>query len=100
MDEKRESDREPRPAPEIEPPTTLLLRCWHDGEASVIRQLLSTYGIACQVVSHVSHNVFPVAREIRILVSPSRAEEARVLIAEHRRDGLRVLPGGAEEALD
>lgn len=76
----------------------LLMRTWSDGEAMMIRQLLSSYGIACQVVSDVSHTVLPIAidglGEVRILVSGRCLVEARGLLAEHRRHGLRLIQGG------
>jgi hypothetical protein len=76
----------------------LLLKCWSDGEASVIRQLLTSYGIPCQIVSDITHTVLPITidglGEIRILVPASRLQEARTLIADHRRSGLRVIRGG------
>ena len=69
-----------------------------DGEASIIRQLLETYGIPCQVISDIPHTVMPLSvdglGEIRILVPTSRLDEARSLIAEYRRDGMRVVRGG------
>jgi hypothetical protein len=74
------------------------MKSWSDGEATIIRQLLATYGIPCQVVSDVSHAVLPLSvdglGEIRIRVPAARLAEARSLIAEHRREGFRVLEGG------
>jgi hypothetical protein len=76
----------------------LLMRSWSDGEAAIIRQLLATYGIPCQVVSDISHTVLPFSLdglgEIRIFVAPSSLREAQSLLAEHRRQGLRVIRGG------
>jgi len=75
----------------------LLLRTWSDGEALLVRQLLATYGIRCQVVSDVPHSVLPIAvdglGEIRIVVPASRLDEARGLLADHLRQGLRVIDG-------
>ena len=71
---------------------------WSDGEAMMVRQLLASYGIPCQVVSDVPHSVLPLTvdglGEIRIFVPASRFEEARSLLADHLRQGLEVLDGG------
>lgn len=76
----------------------LLLTLWNGGEAVVIRQLLASYGIPCQVESEIPYSLLPVClsglSEIRILVFASSLDEARRLLAEHRRHGLRVLRGG------
>jgi hypothetical protein len=83
-------------------PCALLVTAGHDGEAMVVRQLLATYGIPCQVLPDVSQALpIPVGRrgEIRILVPVSRLNEARSLLAEHRRQGLRVVRGGRSRAL-
>ncbi len=80
----------------------LLMTCWNDGEAELVRHLLDAYGIPCQVVSAVPHSVYPFTvdglGEIRILVPASRHEEASALLAEHRRKGLESVPGGEDEA--
>jgi hypothetical protein len=74
------------------------MRTWSDGEAAMIRQLLESYGIPCQVVSDVSHCVLPFSLdglgEVRILVPAGRLREARMILAEHRRQGLTVIRGG------
>ena len=73
----------------------LLLRTWSDGEAAVVRQLLDQYGIACRVVSDVTHAVLPLSvdglGEIRLLVASDRFEEAEQILAEHRRQGLEIV---------
>jgi hypothetical protein len=78
-----------------EEPAALLLQVWDDGEAEVVRRLLETYGIPCQVVSSISHRVFPLSvdglGEIRILVPSDRLHDAEAIVAEHRRQGLEVL---------
>lgn len=76
-------------------PCAQLVRVWTSGEAMIIRQLLASYGIACQVVSPVSRT-FSIdgLGAIRILVSEDRLDQARKLLAEHRRQGLRVIRGG------
>jgi hypothetical protein len=70
----------------------LLMKTWDDGEAEILRQLLSAYHIPCQVVSDVPHSVFPLSvdglGEIRILVPASRRREAEEVVAEHRRGGI------------
>jgi len=75
----------------------LLVRTWNDGEAAMVRQILASYGIPCQVVSDVPHTVLPLTvdglGEIRILVSAERLDEARELLAEHRRQGLEIVDG-------
>jgi hypothetical protein len=77
---------------------SLLLKTWSDSEAEMVRQILDGYGIACQVVSDVTHAVLPLSvdglGEIRILVLPSRLDEAREILAEHRRRGLEIVPDG------
>jgi hypothetical protein len=82
----------------------LLMRTWSDGEAAMIRQLLETYGIPCQVVSDVSHCVLPFSLdglgEVRILVPAGRIQEARTILAEHRRQGLSVIQGGLRPSDD
>lgn len=80
------------------PERALLMSCWSDGEAAIIRQLLDTYGIPCQVVPDATHSPLPIApagrTEVHILVSSERLALARSLLADHRRQGLRVVPGG------
>jgi hypothetical protein len=77
---------------------------WSDGEAEMVRQLLEGYGIPCQVVSDVPHTVLPISvdglGEVRILVPADRLEEARRLLAEHRREGLSIVDGGREGPQD
>lgn len=76
----------------------LLVRTWNDGEAAMVRQILASYGIPCQVVSDVPHTVLPLTvdglGEIRILVPAERLDEARELLAEHRRQGMELVDGG------
>lgn len=76
------------------------MRTWNDGEAAMVRQILASYGIPCQVVSDVPHTVLPLTvdglGEIRILVPAERLDESRELLAEHRRQGLELVDGGAE----
>lgn len=77
----------------------LLMRTWNDGEAEIVRNLLESYGIPCQVVSDITHSVLPLSidglGEITIFVPRSAFEEASDLLAQHRRNGLEGLPGGA-----
>lgn len=76
----------------------LLVTTWSDGEASIIKQLLETYGIICQVESDVPHTVFPLSvdglGEIRVLVAADRLEEARRILAEHLREGFKLVDDG------
>ena len=78
----------------------LLMKTWDDGEAAMVRQLLESYDIPCRLASDVPHTVWPISvdglGEIRILVPASRVEEAGAILAEHRRQGLHVVDGGAE----
>ena len=78
----------------------VLMRCGGDGEAGIIRQLLETYGIPCQVLPDVTRSCLPVgpagSGEVQILVPVERVAQARSLIADHRRQGLRVVPGGKD----
>jgi len=82
-------------------PSRLVVRTWSDGEALLVRQLLETYGIPCQVVSDVPHSLLPLSvdglGEIRILVPATRVDEARSLLAEHLRQGLEIVGGGKDE---
>lgn len=75
--------------------TALLMQVWSDGEADIVQRLLETYGIPCQVVSSISHRLFPLSvdglGEVRLLVPKDRLAEAEVIVAEHRRQGLEVL---------
>jgi hypothetical protein len=76
----------------------LLVRTWSDGEAAMLRQILESYGIPCQVVSDFTHTVLPLTvdglGEIRIFVPAGRLDEARELLAAHRRQGLEIVEGG------
>ena len=78
----------------------LVVRTWSDGEALLVRQLLESYGIPCQVVSDVPHSLLPLSvdglGEVRILVPATRVEEARSLLAEHLRQGLEIVDGGKD----
>ena len=86
---------------EAEHPNRLLVRTWSDGEALLVRQLLQSYGIPCQVVSDVPHTVLPLSvdglGEIRILVPEARADEAHRVLADHLRNGLELVDGGRGE---
>ncbi len=70
----------------------LLMKTWSDGEADVVRQLLGSYGIPCQVVSDITHAVYRFSMdglgEVRIFVPASRLEEATAILEEHRRHPL------------
>jgi hypothetical protein len=74
-----------RPDEEI----VLLMKTWTDGEAEMVRQLLASYGIPCQVVSDITHAIYPFTvdglGEIQILVPASSLESARNILDDHRR---------------
>lgn len=78
--------------------TCSLLRTANPSEALLIRQLLRTYGIPCRIVPQASVRLFPMAvgemAGAELLVESADVDRAHGLIAEHRRNGLRVLPGG------
>ena len=78
-----------------------LLRLWDDGEAELVRSLLETYSIPCRISSQIQHSIWPISvdglGEIRILVPPDRLEEAKEILAEHRRQGMEMIPGGKDE---
>jgi len=71
------------------------------GEALLVRELLASYGIPCRLVSDVSPTLLPITvwASGRIWLSVPRAGHAEAirLLAEHRRQGLRVLRGGKRE---
>ena len=95
-------EQHPRLDPEEEDDRVcvLLMRTWSDGEAELVRQILSVYGIPCQVVSDVPHAIFPLCvdglGEVRIRVLASQLGEAEAILAEHRREGLEILDGGID----
>ncbi len=64
----------------------------------MIRQLIDSYGIPCQVVCDAPHQLFPIcvdhATAWRVVVGRPDLASSRQLLAEHMRQGLRVLPGG------
>jgi hypothetical protein len=76
------------------------MKTWSDGEAEIVRHLLESYEIPCQVVSDVTHALLPIAvdglGEVRIFVLESSFEEASELIADHRRLGPDSLAGGRD----
>jgi ribonuclease-3 len=57
-------------------------------EASIVRGLLESHGVMALLSSAVAHNVFPLnvneLGEVKILVRPEEAEEARRIIDSHR----------------
>jgi len=81
-------------------PAALLMTTWNDSEAALVRQILENEGIPTQVVSDVPHTVLPIAvdglGEVRILVPAERLDEARALLAEHRREGRETIDVGGE----
>ena len=79
----------PREVPEG---SALLMKTWSDGEAEIVRHLLEANDIPCQVISDITHSVYPVAvdglGEIRIFVPEASLEEASAILADHLREGL------------
>jgi hypothetical protein len=77
------------------------METWSDGEAEMVRQILESNEIPCRVVSDVTHAVFPLSvdglGEIRLLVPRDRIDEALEILAQHRREGLEIVPGGLDE---
>jgi hypothetical protein len=75
---------------------TLLMTTWSDGEGEIVRQLLDECGIPCRMASDVPHTVLPLAvdglGEVRIFVPDDRIDEAREILAEHRRQGISAVP--------
>lgn len=75
-----------------------LLRLFSDGEAEIVRRLLDSYSIPCQVISQISHALWPLTvdglGELRILVQADRLEDAQQILAEHRRQGMEMVEGG------
>ena len=96
---------EPDPAAPVDlGDSELLMSTWDDGEAAMIRQILESHGIPTQVVSQVPHSVWPITvdglGEVRILVPAGKLDEAREVLAEHRRHGIEAdeaEPDGPEE---
>jgi hypothetical protein len=77
---------------EVPEGSALLMKTWSDGEAEIVRQLLEANDIPCQVISDITHSVYPVAvdglGEIRIFVSEASLAEASAMLADHLREGL------------
>ena len=73
-----------------------LLHTWDRAEAWLVRELIGSYGIRCQVASSDPHFLFPVAvaSGYQVMVETERLAEARRLLADHLRQGMQVLPGG------
>ncbi|HXH06750.1 MAG TPA: ribonuclease III [Vicinamibacterales bacterium] len=75
---------------------TVVFRTSSEIEASVVRGLLEAHGIPSVVLSGLARTVFPLtgSGELRVAVSPDRADAARQLIESHRREvpAGRVVP--------
>jgi ribonuclease III len=71
-----------------------IFRTQSDVEARIVRGLLEAHGVPTVVASHLPHAIFPMAidglGEVRILVHPDDADEARGIIESHRTE----LPNG------
>jgi len=80
---------------EVPEGSALLMKTWSDGEAEIVRHLLESNDIPCQVISDITHSVYPVAvnglGEIRILVPEASLEEASAILADHLREGLEAM---------
>jgi hypothetical protein len=68
----------------------VVARAFTDGEASVIKSLLGSYNIPCHYSSELPGRFYSIPAEegtgqIKILVPASLAQEARLVLEEHRR---------------
>ncbi len=85
----------PREVPEG---SALLMRTWNDGEADIVRLLLEANDIPCQVVSDITHSLYPLSvdglGEIRIFVPEASLEEASQILADHLREGFEEVSEG------
>ncbi|HEU5179683.1 MAG TPA: DUF2007 domain-containing protein [Candidatus Polarisedimenticolia bacterium] len=70
----------------------VIFRSWSDSEAELVRGLLESYGIPCQVISHITHSVVPLTvdglGEIRLSVPDEAADEAREILEAHQLSGV------------
>lgn len=77
----------------------LLMTTQDEGEAEIVRGLLGNHGIPAQVVSDITHSVYPLTLdglgEIRIFVAAGSFEEAREVLAVYR--GAAAAPGAEQE---
>lgn len=75
----------------------VIFRTWNDAEAELVRGLLESYGIPCQVTSQIAHSVVPLTvdglGEIRLSVPGEAVEEAQEILEAHR---LGAPPGPTE----
>ncbi|PYQ11921.1 MAG: hypothetical protein DMH00_07165 [Acidobacteria bacterium] len=71
--------------------STVIFHSWDDNEAELVRGLLESYGIPCQVSSQITHTLYPLTvdglGEIRLSVPTEAVEEARQILEEHRTTG-------------
>ena len=69
----------------------VIFRTWNDAEAELVRGILQSYGIPCQVSSHITHSVVPLTvdglGEIRLSVPEDAVAEAQEILAAHRLGG-------------
>ncbi len=67
----------------------IVARTFTDGEASVIKSLLGSYNIPCHYSSELPTRFYPSPAEgkgqIKIFVPAELAQEARLILEEHRR---------------
>ena len=68
----------------------VITRAWAESEASVIKSLLESYDIPCYYSSEIPNRFYPIPADepgqIRIFVPAELAQEARHILAEHRRN--------------
>lgn len=71
-------------------PLVTIFRTQSDVEASIVRGLLEANGVSSILMSPVTHSVFPLTvnelGEVRIVVRPEEADEARRIIESHRTE--------------
>jgi hypothetical protein len=67
----------------------VVARAFTDSEASVIKSLLGSYNIPCHYSSELPSRFYSIPTEgtgqIKILVPASLAQEAKLILEEHRR---------------
>jgi ribonuclease-3 len=72
------------------PDVVVVFRTHSDAEASIVSGLLEANGVPSVVSASITHAVFPLSvsdlGEVRISVPEDAAEEARRIIADHRRE--------------
>lgn len=72
----------------------LLTRTSEPLEASMICNLMQSYGIPCEVLTPVSTRLWPTQVASDVMVDGERLAEAKQLLADHLRMGMEAIPGG------